>query len=127
MNCPVTIGFEGLTTRCIIGVRPRERRRPQVVLVDCSITYDATSAVQSDHVEHAVDYSALARRVSALLQEARYGLLERAAWEVAGTLMDGDARVFTVTVTIRKPGAISAARAAYARVTRSKETGSHGA
>lgn len=126
-SCPVTIGFEGLMIRCIIGVRPRERRRPQVVLVDCSLTCDAASAVQSDQVEDAVDYSALARRVSAQLREARYGLLERAVWEVAGEVLAGDARVTSVSVTIRKPGAIAAARAAYAAVTRTRETGSRGA
>lgn len=124
---PVTIGFEQLKTRCIIGVRPRERRRVQTVLVDCSLSYDAASAVQSDRVEQAVDYSALARRVSVLLQEGRYGLLERAVWEVAGTLLDEDARVFTVSVTIRKPGAIATAGAAFAAITRDRETGSRGA
>ncbi|TVR04862.1 MAG: dihydroneopterin aldolase [Spirochaetaceae bacterium] len=125
--CPVTIGFERLTVRCIIGVRPRERRRAQTVLVDCSLAYDAALAAQSDRVEHAVDYSALARRVAVLLQEGRYGLLERAVWEVAGALLDGDARVFSVSVTVRKPAAIATARAAFAAITRTRDTGSRGA
>lgn len=118
-NAPtVTIGFERLRVRCVIGVRPHERQRSQVLLVDCSLSYDASPAVDSDRVEEAVDYSALARRVTELLTEGRYGLLERAVSETAGAVLAGDERIQTVTVTIRKPAAIGSAGAAFASITR---------
>lgn len=117
----VIIGFERLRVRCIIGVRPRERQRPQLVLVDCSLSYDASRAMNSDEVEEAVDYSALARRVTGLLTEGRYGLLERAVSEIAASVLAGDRRVQTVTVTIRKPAAIGLADAAFASITRVRD------
>jgi dihydroneopterin aldolase len=117
----VQIGVRELRVHCIIGVRDHERERPQLLLVDLDLWYDATDAVGSDDLQHAIDYSAVSGMVTRSLVDGCFLLLERAAAVTADLLMSHEPRTRRVSVTLRKPAAIAEARCALVTVHRVRE------
>lgn len=119
---PTRVGVRDLEVRCIIGVREREREQEQQVLVDISLAYDAAQAAASDRLQHAVDYSLAASCAKQVLEEGRFELLERACVTVARALLERFPHSDEAEVTVKKPGAIEAARFAYATVCVRRQT-----
>ena len=98
------IEIRGLRLTCCVGVPDYERRRPQQLAADIVAQYDASGAVESDHIADAVNYSRLAATVREAATEARFRLLERLARIVCRAVLDEFPAVTAITVTIRKPG-----------------------
>ncbi len=99
--------IEELQVQARIGVTPKERSRPQRILVDLELELDLRRAGREDRVEWAVDYGEVARQVRGFLRQRTFHLAEAAAEGVAQLLLDRfqlrgvRARVFKFTV----PGA----------------------
>lgn len=115
-----TMLIRDLKLRCIIGTRPQERKRKQVVLVNLALECDLRKAGESDALEDTVNYSALYKRVVAMCERSRFLLIERLAREVARICLE-DAKVAAVTVTIDKPGALEKARSAAVTIRRCRK------
>ena len=79
-----SVEIRGLCCRCIIGIRPRERRVSQRVLLNLELSVDLERAGKSGRIAHTIDYSRASTEIIALLQFRRYSLLEVAAEECAG-------------------------------------------
>jgi dihydroneopterin aldolase len=79
---------------------------------------DFGPATASDAIQDAIDYTAVATRVTTLLQERRFQLLESMIEEVAMLLFDHDPRITAVRVEIRKPAAVPAAADSFVRIAR---------
>ncbi|WP_018525639.1 dihydroneopterin aldolase [Alkalispirochaeta alkalica] len=116
-----TTGFRDQEVSCIIGVRPAERHTEQPLLVDLALEYDFSRPAASDDVVDAVDYSAVARLVTAHLQEKRYGLLEAAAVGVASLVTTAYPVVSRVVVELRKPRALPGSAVSYVRLDTARE------
>ena len=101
------IAIHQLEAPAIIGVRERERRTPQTLLVDVEFTVDPPTADQLDAV---VDYSAVAQLVRRHLREGRFQLIETAATTTAHRIGDKFS-LADVRVRVVKPAASSDARA----------------
>ena len=99
-----TIELRGLRLTCCVGVPDHERRRPQELVADVVAHYDASNAVESDHISDAVNYSRLAAAVRKAAAEANFRLLERLATILCRVVLDDFPGVTGVSVTIRKPG-----------------------
>lgn len=112
-----TILIRGLRARCVIGIRPWERRRRQTVVLDIAFEADLSLAAGSDDVRHTIDYKEVKDRVLAHVEASRYNLLEALAASVAD-LVVADARVSSCDVTVDKPGALRKARSVAVRVAR---------
>ncbi len=108
-----------IRARCILGVRPWERRRRRRVDISLTIEADLAAAAASDSLEHAVDYSAAARRVREAVAATRFRLLEALAAHVAAIVLEMP-RVRAVEVTVSKPGAIRRTGAPEVRMRRER-------
>ena len=103
------IHIRDLAVACIVGTRPAERVRPRRVVLNLVLTCDLARAGKSDDLRHAVDYSAVCRRVAAVVRRSKYRLIERLAQEVANTCLAFPG-VAGVQVTLDKPGAVRGCR-----------------
>ena len=100
------IAIHQLEVPAIIGVRERERRIPQTLLVDIKFVVDPPAA---DRIDAVVDYSAVVQLVRRHLREGRFQLIETAAITTAQRI--GEAfSLARVRVRITKPAASSDTR-----------------
>lgn len=97
----------GLSCRCIIGIRPRERRVAQRVRLDIELFLDLERAGKSGRIAHTVDYSRASTEIIALMMFRRYSLLEVAAEECAGWLFAAYPAVQAVKLSLAKPQALA--------------------
>lgn len=101
-----TIHIRGLKLACIIGTKPRERRRKQTVVVSVGLHGDFHEAGRRDRLEDAVDYAAVRDRIAAQVKVTRFHLVEALAQAVADVCLAGK-QVVAVDVVVEKPGALS--------------------
>jgi dihydroneopterin aldolase len=112
--------IEDLRLSCIVGVRERERVAAQEVVVNLVLSGDLRTACSSDRLEDTVDYSALIRRVEALVESSAFFLIEALAGAIAALCLE-DPKVQSVTVRVEKPGALPRGRAAGVEIHRERE------
>jgi dihydroneopterin aldolase len=112
--------IDGLTMTAIVGVRDWERLVRQIVVIDLELQIDTRSAAATDRLEDAVDYGAVSRTVTALVETSSARLIEHLAEEVAACVLQGFARVYAVRVALHKPGAVPNARDVVLVVERSR-------
>ncbi|MFA9459746.1 dihydroneopterin aldolase [Thiohalorhabdus methylotrophus] len=98
-----------LRVSAVIGIFDWERRIRQTLSVDLEVAVDCAAAAATDQVTEAVDYKALSKRVSAVLVEGEFQLVETAAERVAETVLE-EFGVPWVHLRLHKPGALSDAR-----------------
>lgn len=116
-----TIGLEGLTIRCIVGIHPHERKEEQDLLVDVSVDTDFSAAASHDTVEHTLDYDLIAAELTRLATERQYQLIETFAEEGAASLLRLFPSVVAIELMIRKPAAVPAADCSFVHVYRERE------
>ena len=95
--------LEGLRFYAYHGVNPEERTQGQRFTVDVTIVTDLRQAGRSDDLELTINYSAVNKRVRAIVEGPPRQLIETVAEEIATTLLQEFARAEAVTVTVRKP------------------------
>ena len=96
-----------LEVACVVGVDGWERRLRQKLLVDVSLSGDLSRAGKSDDLDATVDYRRLCGKIVDEMSGTRYRLVEAFAEHVAGICLDAHDLVESVTVRVRKPGALS--------------------
>ena len=99
-----TVKIERLELDCIIGINPWERLTKQQITVDIEIDTDLTAAGKSDSIEDTINYRTIAKTVTTEVEKSDYGLVESIGAKIADICLEDD-RVFSVRVTVRKPGA----------------------
>lgn len=100
-----TIKIRDLVLNAIIGTQDFERERPQPIVINITMEYDASKAAESDNLNDAVDYQAVTQSVIRLVESSRFFLVEKLAAEVLNAAM-ADSRVVSASVTIDKPQAL---------------------
>jgi 7,8-dihydroneopterin aldolase/epimerase/oxygenase len=96
------IEVRGLRVLAVCGVLPEERERAQPLGVDLDVELDADAAAVSDDLADTANYAALCDAAVAALHVARPRLLEHACEVVGAAVLDADARVLAVTVSVAK-------------------------
>ena len=96
-----------LEVACVVGVDGWERRLRQKLLVDVSLNGDLSRAGESDDLEATVDYRRLCAKIVGEMSGTRYRLVEAFAERVACICLDAHDLVESVTVRVRKPGALA--------------------
>jgi dihydroneopterin aldolase len=99
------IELRGLEVRARHGVYEDERREGQPFLVDLVLTLDLTVPGRTDDLADTVDYGLLAGAVHDVVAGERWDLIERVATRVAEVVLEFDARIEAVSVTVHKPRA----------------------
>ncbi len=99
------IQIRQLKLDALIGVYPRERKAPQLVVVDLVLHTDLQVAGRSDHLADTIDYAALVARIRKAVAKSRFQLLEALAEHIADRCLR-EPRIAAVDVTVAKPGAL---------------------
>ncbi len=84
------------------GVLDEERARAQPFEVDLVLCVDLGRASASDALDDTVDYGAVVDAVAAVLAGPHVALLERLAGRITDVVLDLDARIVSVTVSVTK-------------------------
>lgn len=108
MSRHLEIRLVGVTAYGYHGVLPEERRDGQDFVVDVVALPTADRACDTDSLEDAVDYGALAERIVAAVTGPPVDLLERLADAIALDLLERFP-LQEVAVTVHKPNAPIAA------------------
>jgi dihydroneopterin aldolase len=116
------IELRGLHVSGIVGVLAHERTQPQPLDIDLDITLDLAPAGASDELADTVDYGALCMVTEQIVTSTKFALLEALAERIASTLLDTDARIDAVTVSVRKlrPPVAQQLATSGVRITRSR-------
>lgn len=95
--------LEGLQFYAYHGVNPEERTQGQRFLVDVIMEADLRQAGQTDDLDRTISYSAVYKRVKAIVEGEPKALIEAVAEDIAGDLLRTYTAATAVTVTMRKP------------------------
>jgi len=103
------IGIKDLRVRCIIGCRQQERLEEQEIFLDVKIKTDFSNVLQSDHIEHTINYSEVGKLITTTARDNQYQTIEA----LAGGLINVIHKQFPVSwvwVRVKKPLAMSSAQ-----------------
>ena len=96
------VSIRDLRVAAVIGVHDWEREIEQTLLVSVDMAADVRKAAATDDLADAVDYSAVADTIAAVLREGKFRLIETAADRVAGRLL-ADFALTWLRLELRKP------------------------
>lgn len=97
-----TVSIRGLGVPAVIGVYDWERSITQALTFSVDMAVDVSLAAARDDVADAVDYSAVAAVITAVVQEGKFQLIETAVTHVAARIL-ADFPVTWVRVEVAKP------------------------
>jgi dihydroneopterin aldolase len=96
------VSVRDLSVDAVIGVHAWERDVEQTLLVSVDMAADVRKAAANDDLADALDYSAVAEAIAAVLREGKFRLIETAAEHVAGRLL-ADFPLTWLRLELRKP------------------------
>ncbi|MEJ8279557.1 dihydroneopterin aldolase [Pseudonocardia spirodelae] len=99
------IELRGLRVRGHHGVFDHEKRDGQDFVVDLVVHADLAPAAASDDLADTLHYGELAELAAGIVGGPARDLIEAVAGEVAQAVLDFDARIDGVEVTLHKPSA----------------------
>jgi dihydroneopterin aldolase len=97
-----TVSVRSLNVAAVIGVHDWEREVEQTLLVSVDMEADVRKAAATDDLADALDYSAVAETIAAVLRDGKFRLIETAAERVAERLL-ADFRLPWLRLELRKP------------------------
>ena len=100
-----TIYIKNLRLRTFIGFNEEEKTKKQDVIVNISLSYDATAAMASDSVDDACNYKVLTKKIITLVEERSFDLLEKMAGDIIAMIATAE-KVLAASVEIDKPHAL---------------------
>lgn len=100
-----TVRIKDLLLRTYIGIKEEEINNQQDVVINVSLTYDATAAVTNNEIQSALNYRTITKQIIHHIDGNRFALLERMTHEVLNIVMEHTA-VQWAKVEIDKPHAL---------------------
>ncbi len=98
-----------LRIETVIGIYDWERHTRQTVILDLEMGTDVAKAADSDDIEDALNYKAVAKRLIAFVGESEFMLVETLAERCAQIIRE-EFGVPWVRLSLNKVGAVSGAR-----------------
>ncbi|HEY9086376.1 MAG TPA: dihydroneopterin aldolase [Candidatus Tyrphobacter sp.] len=102
------IALHGVRVEARHGANPGEREQAQIFEIDLVAEIDLTEPAASDDIESTLHYGRLYDRITTIVRERSYALLERLAFDLLSVVF-ADARVARAEVTISKPAFLDGA------------------
>ena len=96
------VSIRDLRVAAVIGVHAWEREVEQTLSFSVDMAADVRKAAATDELADALDYSAVAAAIGAVVREGKFRLIETAAERVAGRLL-ADFPVSSLRLEVRKP------------------------
>jgi 7,8-dihydroneopterin aldolase/epimerase/oxygenase len=100
-----TVSVRDLSVTAVIGWHPWEREIEQTLIVNVDMVPETAAvarAAASDDLADALDYSAVAETIAAVVREGKFRLIETAAERVADRLL-ADFTLSWLRLEVRKP------------------------
>ena len=95
-----------LRVETIIGIYDWERTQKQLVTIDVEMAADIAKAAKSDHIDDALNYKSISKRVEQFTADSSFQLVETLAERLA-ELIRTEFNDSWVRLTLHKPGALS--------------------
>lgn len=99
------INIKNLRLRTFIGFNPEELEKQQDIIINAEIHYPADMAVETDDKENAVNYKTITKRMIALVEDGKFKLLEKLAYELLQIANEHE-DIHYARVTVDKPHAL---------------------
>lgn len=93
----------------VIGIFDWERAIRQTVSLDLEMATDIRAAAASDHIDDALDYKAVGKRLISFISESEFQLVEKLAEQVADIVLT-EFNVPWLKLRLSKPGALRGAK-----------------
>ncbi len=93
----------------VIGIFDWERRIRQTVSLDLEMATDIRKAAASDHIDDALDYKSIGKRMIQFIESSDFQLVETLAERVAD-MVRSEFSVSWLKLRLSKPGALRGAR-----------------
>lgn len=93
----------------VIGIFDWERRIRQTVSLDIEMAADIRKAASSDHIDDALDYKAVGKRLISFIQTSDFQLVETLSEKVAELVLH-EFNVRWLKLRLSKPGALRGAK-----------------
>jgi dihydroneopterin aldolase len=113
--------IERLQVQAVVGVFEWERQIEQPLLIDVQLSVDTRQAALTDQLQYAVNYQAVSERITAVIQARQAKLIETLANLVAEMILAEFSLVQQVSLTIRKPLAVTQTAAVGISIERSRD------
>lgn len=97
--------IEDLRVETVIGIFDWEREIRQTVSLDLEMTFDIRKAAESDHIDDALDYKAVAKSLIEFIGRSEFQLVEALAERCAQIVLD-NFPVNWLRLKLSKPGAV---------------------
>lgn len=110
-----------LRADAIIGIYDRERTSKQTISVDMEFASDIRAAAATDHIDQALDYKAISKRVESYIQQSEFQLVESLAEGITALVMK-EFGVTWIKLTLHKVGALSNSGDVGVRIIRSTDS-----
>ncbi len=107
------VQLKGMLLSCVIGIFPNERHKKQPVTIDLCLYLNTRPAAASTHIYDTVDYSAVVKEISFILEQCEFLLIETAVEAVCKYFLaiycreNNLPQVDAVCVKISKPSALT--------------------
>ncbi len=112
-----TVFIEGLHAKAVIGVYEWEKAIWQDLVFDIEMAHDNRIPAAEDDLSKTLDYEAISNAIIAFCNTRQYELIETLAERLCAELIASFA-LSSITMTLRKPGAVPAARAVGVKIHR---------
>ena len=114
------VSVRDLSVPAVIGVHDWERAIEQTLVFNVDMVADVRTAAASDDLADAVNYSAVATTIAAVVRAGQFRLIETAAERVAERLLS-DYKLTWLRLEVRKPIAAPAPYTATITIERTSE------
>ena len=109
-----------LRIETVIGVYDWERKIRQTISLDLEMATDIRPAARSDHIDDALDYKSVAKRMIQFVGDSEFQLVETLAQRCAEIIVN-EFNVPWVRLRLRKPGAVTGSQDVGVLIERSRE------
>ena len=97
--------IRNLRLRTIIGIDDWERTQKQEVIVNVKFKINTEKAIETDNIEHTINYKNLNIKIIDAVESSKFFLLEKLAAFILNKIME-DSKITWAKVTVDKPGSI---------------------
>jgi len=111
-ECPIKTGktvdivyLKELEVETVIGIFDWERKIKQIVSLDLEMQSDVAAAAATDHIDQALDYKKIAKRLISFIEASEFQLIETMAEQIAEIVLT-EFNVPWLKLRLSKPGAV---------------------
>lgn len=116
-----TIFITDLRAEAIIGIFEHERTVKQTISIDLEMASDIRAAATTDHIDQALNYKDISKRVESFVKHSDYQLIETLAEKIA-QIIQSEFDVTWLKLTLHKIGALSNSGDVGVKIIRGKNT-----